>query len=128
MKTKLSELAKKLKIDWAEAERLRDTKLEPEEWTGKGKNTWLNEEGAAKIELSVAVPPVVPDRFEGTVIAAAYNPSVVWCVFPHIPTKTPVFIPRRLHGNLIGKKIPVHAITDAKGTTYRHASLTGRYQ
>lgn len=127
MKTKLTELAKKLKIDWTEAERLRDAKLDPEDWTGKGKNTWLTPEGATKIELAVDVPPVVPDRFDGIVIGEAHNPNIVWCVFPHKPTRTPVFIPRRLRGSLMGKKIPVHAITDSKGTTYRHAALTGRY-
>jgi hypothetical protein len=128
MKTKLTELAKTLKIEWGEAEKLLATKLEPTEYTGKGKNTWVTPEGRAKLELAVYVPPVVPDRFEALVLQPALNQNIVWAKLPHLEGKTPVFIPRRLHGKLIGKKIPVHAITDSKGTTYRHASLTGHYE
>lgn len=126
MKQKLTELAKKLKIDWAEAERLRDTKLEPSEWTGKGKNTWVTEEAAVKLTLAVEVPPVVPDLIYGLVVENALNPNLVYVSMDGGP-KVPVFIPRRFYDKLIGKKIPIHAITDAKGTTYRHAQLTGHY-
>jgi hypothetical protein len=127
MKTKLTDLAKKLKIEWEEALRLRDTKLHPAEWTGNGKNTWLTPEATVKLELAVVVPPVVPDLLKGRVIHEAPNPSAVYVIIEGKPGKLPVFIPRRLHGKLIGKNIPIHAITDIKGTTYRHASLTGHY-
>lgn len=127
MKTKLTELANKLKIEWDEAICLRDTKLDPAEWTGNGKNTWLTPEAAVKLELAVVVPPVVPNLLTGLVIYEAPNPSAVYAVIKGIRGKWPVFIPRRLHGKLIGKNIPIHAITDIKGTTYRHASLTGHY-
>ena len=127
MKTKLTELAKKLKINWEEAEKLRDTKLEPNEWTGKGKSSWLLPEAVVKIELAVLVPPVVPDIIYGLVIEPALNPNLVIVRLQGDYRKTPVFIPRRLHGRLIGKKIPIHAITDATGTTYRYAPLTGKY-
>jgi hypothetical protein len=127
MKTKLTELAKKLKIDWAEAEKIRDTKLELYEWTGKGKNTWLTPEGATKFELAVNVPPVVPERLTAFVVSDALNERIVWGLIEGVEGRVPVFIPRRLRGNLIGKKIPVHAIQDRSGITYRHASLTGQY-
>lgn len=127
MKEKLTDLAKKLGITWDEAQRLRDTKLKPDQWAGKGKNTWLTEEAVRMIALAVQVPPVVPDVLYGEVIMAAPNPNLVMVKLEGDYRKTPVFIPRRLHGRLIGKRIPIHAITDATGTTYRHAQLTGPY-
>lgn len=127
MKTKLTDLAKKLKIEWDEAVKLRDSKLDPAEWTGTGKNTWLTPEAAKKIELAVVIPPVVPDLLYGIALLQAPNPYIVYAKIEGIEGKHPVFIPRRLHGKLIGKRIPIHAITDAKGTTYRHAVLTGPY-
>ena len=127
MKTKLTELAKRLNVSWAEAEKIRDTKLEESEWTGRGKNTWLTPEAVHKFELAVEIPPVVPEIIHGYVIRQAYNPNYVYASLAKDTPLVPVAIPRRLHGKLIDKKIPIHAITDAKGTSYRHATLTGHY-
>jgi hypothetical protein len=59
------------------------------------------------------------------VVKQCPNPNWVWALING--TKTPVAIPSKLRGKLIGKTIPVHAITDASGTTYRHADLTGHH-
>jgi len=127
MKVKLTNLAKKLGITYAEADEIKTLKIDSGDCSGKGKNTWLTEEAAAKFTLAVEVPSVVPINLIGMVIHGAPNPNWLFAKIEGLEGKWPIVVPRRLHGKLIGKKIPIHAITDAKGTTYRYASLTGRY-
>ena len=45
MKIRLTEFAKQQEITFEEAQELVRTKLSQEMATGKGKNTWVNEEG-----------------------------------------------------------------------------------
>ena len=130
MKTKLTDAAVKLRLSWDEAISLRDKKLDPSEWTGKGKNTWLTEEGMNKLEIAVAVPLAVPTRLKAQWVADAPNPNWVYATIEGRQGKHPVAIPRKLRGKLgdagkPGKSFEVHAITDVTGTTYRHASLAG---
>lgn len=127
MKVKLTELAKTLGKTYEEMNRLKEEKLVDGEYTGKGKNTWLLEEAAEKLRLAVEIPAVVPTVLEARVLHDAPNPNWVYAIIPDINGKRPVAIPRRLRGKLIGKPIKIHAITDATGTTYRHASLTGHH-
>lgn len=130
MKTKLTELAKTLNIEWDEALKLRDTKLETSEWTGKGKNTWLTPQAATKIELAADIPPAVPDVLYARHVRNCNNPQWIRAKiegFTGNPSTYDILIPRRLYGKLEGKRFPIHAITDEKGTTYRYAKLTGRY-
>jgi len=99
--------------------------------TGKGKNTWLTPEGADTLRLWKEVPEVVPTTLYGYVLFDAPNPNWVYAKIDNIDGKHPVAIPRKLRGKLgpkerggKGKRIPIHAITDATGTTYRYGPLT----
>ena len=127
MKLKLTELAERLGIPFKEALRLKQEKLAASELTGIGTNTMVTEKGAEEIELAVAVPLAVPTQHEGVVLREAPNPNYVYAKLNGIEGAWPVVIPRRLRGKLLGKRIPIHAITDANGTTYRHANLTGHH-
>lgn len=126
MKVKLTELAKTLGKTFAELDAIRIEKLTPQEWTGKGRNTWLTLEGAQKVRLAVEIPLAVPVNRTGYVIHDANNPNWVYAKIEGMEGKHPVAIPRRYRGKLVGKNIPIHVIQDAKGTTFRHAMLTGR--
>ena len=130
MKVRLTKIAQELGITYEEAQKLKGTKLDPTNYSGRGKGTWLTEEGARKLSLAIDIPAVVPEVLEARHIRDAPNPN--WCYvvikgFKGNPSTYPVAIPRRLHGKLNGKNFPIHAITDSTGTTYRHAQLTGRY-
>ena len=124
-KIKLTQLAIELKKPFAELMSIKDEKLERSEWTGTGKNTWLTPEGAEKMKLAVEVPLAVPAILQAFGLHDAANPNWVYCRIEGFDGKKPVAIPRRLHGRLVGKTFPIHAISDATGTTYRHATLTG---
>lgn len=128
MKTKLTELAVELDYDFNKLLKLKNEKLEPHEVTGTGKNTWVTPEGRAKLEVAVLAPPAVPNVLEGCVITTAPNRKWVYCKIEGIEGKHPVMISNKMVAErYIGKKIPIHAITDKTGTTYRHASLTSAY-
>lgn len=122
---RITDLAKTLNVSVNKLMTLKTTKLDVSDYKGVGKNTWFNEAGIAKIRLAIDIPLAVPNQFLGTVLHHAKNPNWVWCEIHGMEGKKPVAIPRRLRGKLLGKRIPIHAITDANGTTYRHALLTG---
>jgi hypothetical protein len=131
MKVKLTELAEELKIGFEEAQAVANEKLMKTQMTGKGRNTWLTEEGAATLRLWKEVPEVVPTTLYGYVLYDAPNPNYVYAKIDGRDGKVPVVIPRKLRGKLgpkekgtKGKRIPIHAITDATGTTYRYGPLT----
>jgi hypothetical protein len=127
MKIKLTELAKKLGMTFDEAHQLKLDKLVAGEYKGSGRNTWLTPEAAEKLRLAMEIPAVVPTVLDAKVLHDAPNPNWVYAIIQDVNGKRPVAIPRRLRGKLVGKPIKVHAITDATGTTYRHASLTGHH-
>ena len=126
MKVKLTELAKKLGKTYEEMNRLKEEKLVVGEWKGTGRNCWLMPEGAEKLELACKIEAAVPTVIKAQVLRGAPNPNWVYAMVEGVGKK-PVAIPRKLSGKLEGKPILVHAITDATGTTYRHASLTGHH-
>ena len=125
---RITDLAKELNVSVNELMTLKTTKLDATDYKGVGKNTWFSEAGIAKIRLAIDIPLAVPNQFIGMVLSNAKNPNWVYCEIVGIGGKKPVAIPRRLRGKLLNKRIPIHAITDATGTTYRHALLTGYNQ
>lgn len=128
MKTRITELAKRNDVEIDEALKIVAKKLDPSEITGTGKNTWVNEEGVAKFETAVLAENAVPDLVYGRVLREAPNRKWVYVQFDDTKEIKPAMIPSRLIGRIrLGKVIPLHAITDAKGTSYRHAALTGLY-
>jgi len=124
-KTRITTLAKALKMDIHALIKLRMQKLSPEHFTGFGKNTWLFPEGVALLKLAIEAPLAVPNRLGAMVIRDANNPRWVYAKLDGVDGKVPVAIPMKLRGRLAGKHIEVEAITDATGgTTYRHAILS----
>lgn len=125
--TKATTLAKKLKVDVSKVMEIVTTKLEPKDWKDELGNVWLFPSGQEKVKLAIEVPLAVPKVLEGFVLYDARNPNYVMCKIDGMENKHPVGIKRKMHGKLTGKRICIHAITDTKGTTYRHAPLTGHH-
>lgn len=121
MKVKLTELAKELGQTFERMDNLKSQKLTTEEYTGTGKNTWLKFDAAEKLRLCFVIPPAVPNVYRALVLREMPNPKWVFCALIGMNENVLVLVPKRLRGRLVGKNIEVHAITDANGTTYRHA-------
>ena len=76
------------------------------------------------LRVAVTAPLALPTILRGQVVHPARNPRWLYVKIDGIEGKHPVAIPRKLRGMLMGKRIPIEAITDASGgTTYRHAEL-----
>lgn len=119
MKIKITDLAEQLGTSVNELILLKE-KLTPEQWTGRGKNTWFTEEAADILRLALDIPEIVPDRMQGVVLYQARNPNYVFVKLNGKDGKVPVCIPRRLRDMLTGKRINVEAIIDERGTSYRY--------
>jgi len=128
MKTRITELAEKNSVKIEEAMQIVAKKIDASEKTGKGKNTWLTEEGVAKFEAACIARLAVPDLVYGRVLREAPNRKWVYVQLVETKEVKPAMIPRRLIGRIrIGKTIPLHRIEDEGGVGYRHAVLTGPY-
>ena len=122
MKTKLTKIANAWQMPFDDLIVYVTKKVSPQYITGTGRSTWLTEEGLEELEIALQAPSAVPDVLYGTVKREAPNPIWVYTAIEGVG-QFPVFIPRKLRGKLINKRIPIHAITNNTGTTYRHAAL-----
>lgn len=119
MKIKATDLAEQLGTTVNELLLLKE-KLTPEQWSGRGKNTWFTEEAADILRLALDIPEIVPNRTRGVVLYSARNPNYLFVKLNGQEGKVPVCIPRKLRGKLDGKTINVETITDERGTSYRY--------
>ena len=119
MKIKIDELAGQLGTTVNDLLLLKE-KLTPEQWTGRGKNTWFTEDAVDVLRLALDIPEIVPNRTHGIVLHQARNPNFVYVKLNGKDGRVPVCIPRRLSDKIAGKNINVEIITDEKGTTYRY--------
>ncbi len=93
----------------------------PEEYiTGRGRNTWISEEGQEIIKEGLFIDEIIPKNYIGKVIAECPNPRYNFVYSKEIGKKVPVMIPRRLQGRFVGKVINFEAIEDLKGVSYRY--------
>tara|TARA_Y100000356_G_scaffold38480_1_gene29479 strand:+ start:724 stop:1107 length:384 start_codon:yes stop_codon:yes gene_type:complete len=120
-KVKLTKLAEENDISFEEAMEIAKDKLPEDYLTGKGKNTWVCEDGQEILVEAFDVPELVPKFLKGRVQYAAPNPHYVYAYIPEIQKKVPVVISKHFKDRLIGKNIDIEAIQDNKGVSYRHA-------
>lgn len=120
-KVKLTKLAEENEVSFEEAMEIAKDKLPEDYLTGKGKNTWVCEEGQEILIEAFDVPELVPKFLKGRVQYAAPNPHYVYAYIPEIQKKVPVVISKHFKDRLIGKNIDIEAIQDNKGVSYRHA-------
>ena len=119
-KTRLTQLAKECEIEFEDAITIAHDKLPEEAITGKGKNTWINEEGADILRDALIIPEIVPKHIQVKILQECPNRCYNWGHSKEIGKKVPVLIPRKFWGRLIGKTITVECISDNKGTSYRY--------
>jgi len=119
MKVKLTKLAEENEVTFEEAMNLAKEKLPEDSLTGKGKNTWVNEEGQEILAKAFEIPEIVPKYLKGKVMHDAPNPHYVYAYIKELSKKVPVIQGKRYMGKLLGKNIDIEAIQDNKGVSYR---------
>lgn len=121
-KVKLTKLASQFAQDFDSFFELAKSKLSADMLTGKGKNTWVDEEGQKILIDCMYVEEIVPKHYKGKVLADAPNPSYVFAYIDEIKMKVPVVIARKYKGKMKGKTITIEMIEDVRGRSYRHVA------
>jgi hypothetical protein len=119
-KIKLTALSNEYEVTFEEAIGIVLEKIPEEYITGRGKNTWISEEGQDIIKEGLFIDEIIPKNYIGKVIAECPNPRYNFVYNKDIGKKVPVMIPRRLQGKFIGKMINFEGIEDVKGVSYRY--------
>ena len=121
-KVKLTKIADRFESSFDSFLNLAKRKLSAEMLTGKGRNTWVNEEGQKILVDCMYIEEIIPKHFKGKVLAEAPNPSYVFAYIDEIKMKVPVVIPRRYKGKMKGKTITIEMIEDVRGRSYRYVA------
>jgi hypothetical protein len=121
-KVKLTKIADRFGSNFDSFLNLAKRKLSAEMLTGRGRNTWVNEEGQKILVDCMYIEEIVPKHFKGEVLAEAPNPSYVFAYIDEIKMKVPVVIPRRYKGKMKGKTITIEMIEDVRGRSYRYVA------
>jgi len=126
VKIRLTEIAKKLNISFEEAMKLKEEKLCSDMAKGKGKNTWIDEEGQAILIDSMDVPEAVPKHHRGVVHSHCRNPNYMYVIIPNPARKVATAVPRKFYNKMRGKKVTIEEIKDVNGSSFRYVP-SGRY-
>jgi hypothetical protein len=119
-KKKLIQIAKEQEVTFDEAMQIATDKLPEGALTGKGRNTWVSEEGTRILEDSLMIDEIIPKHFTGVILAECPNPKYNVFFSKEIGKRVNVLLPRKWQGKLIKKIITVEAIEDTKGVSYRY--------
>jgi len=122
-KRRLKEIADDLGISFEKAQDVVMHELKEDMVTGKGKNTWINEEGQDILESNSPMPI----KYRGRVLSEAPNNKFVFVYVSEIPLKVPVRIPYTLRGRLVGKYIYLESYTEGARTSYHYVKPPSIY-
>lgn len=121
-KKKLTKIAEEQEVEFDEAIKIAQEKLPEGSLTGRGRNTWVNEEGTKILEESFMIDEIIPKHFKGMVLNECPNPKYVSVLHPEIRKRVNVLVPRKWQGKLVKKEITFEAIEDVNGISYRYVS------
>ena len=100
-KKKLTQLAEEYGIPFEEALDLVFKELEEEMVTGRGKSTWVNEDGQRILDEFISMPVL----YRGPVLSEAPNPNYIIVYVKELSKKVPVKIPLKFKGRFTKGKI-----------------------
>ena len=106
--------------------KLKEEKLCSDMAKGKGKNTWIDEEGQAILIDSMDVPEAVPKHHRGVVHSHCRNPNYMYVIIPNPARKVATAVPRKFYNKMRGKKVTIEEIKDVNGSSFRYVP-SGRY-
>ena len=124
-KKKLVKIAEEQEVEFEEAMRIALEKLPEGSLTGKGRNTWVTEEGTGILEDSFMIEEIIPKHYSGIVLYECPNPKFNYVHNKEIGKKVPMLIPRKWQGKLVGKQVTFEAIEDHQGISYRYVRKGG---
>jgi len=114
-KKKLTAISEEYGISFEESIELVFKELEEEMVTGKGKNTWINEDGQRVLDEFISMPVL----YRGPVLQQAPNPMYVMAYIKELSKKIPVKIPMRMRGRITpGKVIYIEADNSSEPPKY----------
>lgn len=110
-KKRLTEISEEYGVPFEEALDLAFNELEEEMVTGRGKSTWINEDGQRILDEFISMPVL----YRGPVVSLAPNNNYVMAYIKEITKKVPVKIPFRLKGRITPGKV-IYIEADNSGT------------
>ena len=119
-KVRLIKIASDFDLKFDEVLKLAQSKLSAEMLTGRGRNTWVDEEGQSILMESMYINEIVPKHYRGRVVSHAPNPSYVFAYIKELSMKVPVVVPRKYRNTMKGKTITIEMIEDVRGRSYRY--------
>lgn len=119
-KVKLINIAKENEFEFELAFKIAKENLKEEMLTGKGKATWVNEEGQCILDALLIAPELHPEEYRGQVVRLAPNKSYVYVKVKEFKKTVACVVPRNLQETLIQKNIWMEEIKDKKGSTFRY--------
>tara|TARA_R100000388_G_scaffold39659_1_gene30598 strand:+ start:405 stop:791 length:387 start_codon:yes stop_codon:yes gene_type:complete len=100
-KKRLTEISEEYGIPFEESLDLVFKELEEEMVSGKGRNTWISEDGQRLLDEFIAMPVL----YRGPIIQQPPNPNFVMVYLKEQTKKVKVRVPRRMQGNLTKGKL-----------------------
>jgi hypothetical protein len=120
-KKRLKDIATECEVSFEEAMEIALSKLPAGSLSGKGKNTWVEEDFANVLTDNCMIKEIIPKFYVGKVTRECPNPKYVYVSSPEIKKTVPVLIARRFQGTVKPRKIiKFEAITDKSGVSYRY--------
>jgi len=120
-KKRLKDIATKCEVSFEEAMDIALSKLPAGSLSGKGKNTWVEEDFAKILTDTCMIKEIIPKFYIGKVTRECPNPKYVYVSSPEIGKTVPVLIHRRFQGKVKPRKvIKFEAIADGTGVSYRY--------
>lgn len=113
-KKKLKQIAEEFEISFEEAQDIVLKHMEEHMVTGRGKNTWITDEGQRLFDDLVPIDVI----YRGKVLHEMPNPRFVSTYIKELGRKVNVAVPLRWRGQLIGKMIHVEANNKGDETEY----------
>lgn len=119
-KIRLIKLAEYHEVEFDDALEIAQNCLSEEMLTGKGRNTWVDDEGQVILDGALETPEIYPKHYYGEVVRLAPNPSYVYAFIEELKKAVPCVVPRRFQSTMLGKVISIEEIKDNSGSTFRH--------
>jgi hypothetical protein len=122
-KIKLIHIAKEKEVSFEEALEVANKCLSNEMLTGKGKGTWVNEDGQDILDGAIEIPEIYPKHYYGRVVRLAPNPSYVYANIEELNKVVPCVVPRKTQSLMLHKRISIEEIKDNSGSTFRQMKI-----
>ena len=114
-KKRLTQIAEEYGISFEDSLDIVFKELEEDMVAGKGKNTWVDEDGQRVLDELISMPVL----YRGPVLAKAINPNYVMVYIRELSKKVPVKVPRKWQAKITPGKI-IYVEADNSGAEAKY--------